>query len=634
MALLVLPLWLALFTAFGKRREDWRDAFLAACTIWGVVVAALTEGLSLFNALSLQPLAAAWFVISLVSAVLLWRSPRGVLSIASLRSRAKSLGTPHWIFLGGIGVILVSTACVALICAPNNFDSMTYHLTRVLNWMDHHSVRHYPAHDLRELYSAPWAEFAILHLQLLSGGDRFAACVQYMSMLGSLVAVSRIASKLGASGQGQLFASVCCATIPMGILQASSTQNDLVTAFWLVCFLNTALDLADGRITWGNSMLAGASLGLAALTKPTGLLFAAPFLAWVALSIHRRRGVSWTAVPVSILCWVALINAPHIYRNWSTFHSFLEPSDEDTYSNSVHSPAAITSNVVRNLAVHANGLPFGRKRVATAVRLFHRFMGWNVSDPRTTFDGTRFGMGLPLFDDTAGNPAHLALGVAAILICLRLPRHRTYALCVSAGFVLFCALLKWQPWISRLQLPLFVAVAPIVGIAFDLPGLSRARLAVGTVLLLAALFPATMNGTRPLISRSSILFRSRESQYFADLPSAYETGVEAAVAELSKIPSGRVGIIASQDHARDMEYPLRRLVLDAGSEIQFEDIEVHNSSARSLSAQAPVAWPDTVVTIYRSGLEDLLTHRGLRPVLIDGPVSVYRSAYGAPLAGR
>jgi hypothetical protein len=43
--------------------------------------------------------------------------------------------------------------------------------------------------------------------------------------------------QLGANQTGQLIAAVFVATIPMGILQASSTQNDYVLSFWLICFV-------------------------------------------------------------------------------------------------------------------------------------------------------------------------------------------------------------------------------------------------------------------------------------------------------------------------------------------------------------------------------------------------------------
>jgi hypothetical protein len=533
--------------------------------------------------------------------------------------------TSQRILLSGIGVILFITACVALISAPNNFDSMTYHLTRVLNWMDHHSLRNYPTHDLRQLYLGPWAEFVILHLQILSGGDRFSACVQCISMLGSVIGVSRVASKLGATGQGQLFASVCCVTIPMGILQGSSTQNDYVTAFWLLCFVNVAMDLMNERVTWGNATLGGATLGLVALTKMSGLLFAAPFVIWIGASMYRRHGMR----AIAVLSWMAFcivaVNASHFQRNWGTFGSLLEPPDEDAYQNEVHSPAAIASNVVRNVAVHAAGLPRGRGVVVGVVQRFHQLIRWDINDRRTTFAHTRFRfLGPALHEDTAGNPLHVLLGGLAIVICLwSAPggsRNRIYAVCVCTGLLLFCAFLKWQPWISRLQLPLFVAATPIMGVAFSLTGLRRSSLAVGIVLLVVGVLPATRNATRPLLSmHSSILFRDRTAQYFEE-SADWQGPYVAAAAELSTTPSARVGVVCG---GNSWEYPLRILVREAAPNVQFEYIEVRNSSRHALLGSSPIMkWPGTIVTIDRSDLDDQL-RRG-RPAFALGPISIYR----------
>ncbi len=130
---------------------------------------------------------------------------------------------------------------------------MTYHLTRVVNWIDRGSVAHYRTNNLRQLYLGPWAEFSILHLRVLSGSDRLSALVQFAAMIGSIAGVSRIAQRIGADRRGEVFAAVCCATIPMGILQGSSTQNDYASAFWVVCFVNTSLEERPSGILCGAS---------------------------------------------------------------------------------------------------------------------------------------------------------------------------------------------------------------------------------------------------------------------------------------------------------------------------------------------------------------------------------------------
>src|SRR5262245_35403163 len=170
-----------------------------------------------------------------------------------------------------IGFIVSLTGLIALVAPPNTYDSMTYHLGRVVHWIQNHDVRPYPTNIDRQLYNPPWAEFAISHFHILSGGDRLANAVQWLSMLGSIVGVSLIAKQLGGSWDCQVLASLVALCLPMGILQASSTQNDYVVTFWLVCFayyVFLILQVVQGPSSfWLQAILAGISLGLALLTK-------------------------------------------------------------------------------------------------------------------------------------------------------------------------------------------------------------------------------------------------------------------------------------------------------------------------------------------------------------------------------
>ena len=80
-----------------------------------------------------------------------------------------------------------------------------------------------------------------------------------------------------------MLAAVITATIPMGILQASSTQNDYVTAFWLVCLMFYIFRFQT-EPSVPSAVGVGASLGLALLTKPTAYMYAIPLIVWFTVS--------------------------------------------------------------------------------------------------------------------------------------------------------------------------------------------------------------------------------------------------------------------------------------------------------------------------------------------------------------
>jgi hypothetical protein len=234
-----------LFLLCQRQAKEWRDAVLAGAIGWGVLLTLVTEILSLFYALHFAGLVIAWLLIDCGLIVWLWKT--GGLKQIHLPQWARHLRQPidsrsptpteqtpdrqprinpfHSFLLIYPGLICGVLAVTALVSPPNNWDAMAYTMPRVVHWMQNHSVAHYPTHYTPQLHSNPWAEFALLHLQILSGGDRWANLLQWFCMVGTLVGVSLLAEILGATWKGQLYAVVLCATLPSGILQASNAKN-------------------------------------------------------------------------------------------------------------------------------------------------------------------------------------------------------------------------------------------------------------------------------------------------------------------------------------------------------------------------------------------------------------------------
>ena len=111
---------------------------------------------------------------------------------------------------------------------------MTYHMTKVMNWIQNENLNFYPTNDIRELILAPFSEYIILHLYLLLGGDYLANLAQWYSMFVSCLGVSLIAKELNCNTKYQTLSALFCATVPMGIMQSTSTQTDYVTSMWIV----------------------------------------------------------------------------------------------------------------------------------------------------------------------------------------------------------------------------------------------------------------------------------------------------------------------------------------------------------------------------------------------------------------
>ena len=59
------------------------------------------------------------------------------------------------------------TLIVAVLSAPNNWDSQSYHLPKVEEWVQRGSVGLFPSDFFSQNDLAPGAEYLLLHLRLL-----------------------------------------------------------------------------------------------------------------------------------------------------------------------------------------------------------------------------------------------------------------------------------------------------------------------------------------------------------------------------------------------------------------------------------------------------------------------------------
>jgi 4-amino-4-deoxy-L-arabinose transferase-like glycosyltransferase len=184
---------------------------------------------------------------------------------------------------------------LGLATPQNDFDTLVDHLWRAGLWMQNHAVG-YPDCSCAPYINAypPHGEMGALATMALGGSDRYVALVQASAYVALAIGVVGVARRLGLGRREALLGSLLVATLPVIALQASTAQNDLVVAAFLVAAV--AFLLERGRATpW----LAGAATALAVGTKVTALI-GIPLLAAVALLAPSlgRRGARLAAVVV------------------------------------------------------------------------------------------------------------------------------------------------------------------------------------------------------------------------------------------------------------------------------------------------------------------------------------------------
>jgi hypothetical protein len=607
LASLPLAAFLALTWVFRLCGEGWRSTVLDAAVCWGVFLALITEILSVPRLITRPALSTAWLSCTLIVIVCGWmlqkqlRSPRdGGKDENQRRASDTAFGKAEWLLLAGIGVVVALVGVTAVASAPNNWDAMAYHMSRVAQWMNNRDVGLYPTFYSVQLWMSPWAEYAMLHLDVLYGNDRLVNLVELLSMIGTITGVSLIAQELGADKSGQLFAAVAVTALPEGVLEASGAMNTYVGAFWIVVAVYYLLRW-NKQQSWAIACAMGASVGLAIFSKGTSYVFLSCMLlaGWWMGSVQARKRLLYYA-PVLLVIVLAL-NGPLYVRNYRLsgsplgFPSAFGDDAQRQVRNSRLSPSVAFSSVVKNLALHV-AVPMGavNERTQQAILWGLRTLRIDPSDPASTYRGGFHLNGFSSNEARAGNPLQLFLvGLACLLLCS--PRIgnrslRLYMLGLVSSFVLFCTLIRWQPWNSRYHLPLFALGMAVVG-AVLARSLNRIMLTGLAALLLTSALPfAVFNSLRPLAPwpRASVFQQPRLESYFAD---SHDLWVNSYVSTAQLVRSSGCKSIGVDSSLEDFDYPLYALLNVGHSDTSVRYVGVRNPTAgysRS-DAQPPCA---------------------------------------------
>ncbi len=478
----------------------------------------------------------------------------------------------EWLPVGGIWAI---EGLTALVSPPNSSDAMAYHMPRIIYWMQQHSVENFATPYLNQIMLQPLHEYVVMHLQLLSNGDRFANCVAWMSTAAYVIAASLVARALGAGVRGQGLAAFCAATLPNGIMQASGVKNEALLSFLLSSMVYFCLQ----KRRWA----VGAACALACFTKGTAYLFCAPLL---LLLLPK-------AVP-QVALLLLLVNGAFYWRNIDLSGSPLgfdsaQADGKYRWRNEYLSWQPMASNVMRHLSEQLGARDEAwNRQVFQATVGVHGALGLGVNDPAMTWPYTEFiAPRLANHETDSNNRWHLLLlGLSALYFAWR--REKLPLLIVAAmaaGAMAFCFYLKWQPFMSRMWLPLFSLGMSVVGLA--LGRIAWPLQAVVTVFLLSgSRLPLMQNWVRPLRGPATLFTLSREDLYYQDMRQwPVRKQYEEVVRKLRTSACREIAIDINQFQ---LEYPVQALLLREHPETRFVHVNTQNPSKKYEGRMAAV----------------------------------------------
>ena len=565
---------------------DFRDALLRVCVFAGAATALLTEVLGALHLLRRAPLAIAWALMLVCAAKYLWRrAPKRSLFFERVRSHLLDS-----VIALAIAWIVVLVGIAAVLSPPNSFDVLAYHMPRVVYWAQARSVSFFATPYLNQIQFPPLSEYFMLHLYLLAGGDLLVNLPSWAAFAVSIPGVSAIAASLGAESRGQAFAALFCATLPSGVLLASSAGNDTIMALWLVC--------ATYFATRRNGPLLGLALGLAVATKGTAYLFAPPIVAGVFLCDRGPgRWRRWRLVPVWAAGGILLLNLPLYTRNLAMSGSPLgydSPFGNGLYSyrNKPLGWRPMVSDILLNLSDQlGSSRPRWNQGVYDLVMRLHRRLGIDPSDPVNAERMSHYGPPANTRHEAdANNRWHLLLLACSFALGAWLAVRRrnslwlTYGLSLICAYLVFCFFVRWYRWDARYLLALFVVAAPLAGAFLAALRPRFTAVVIGLILLDIVRLPASENWLRPLKGPHNVFATPRNQQYFADIAGMANRASYLRAVDLTADSGCRlVGMDISENQ---LEYPFQALLRERVPEVRFVHTGVENGSARYADPKA------------------------------------------------
>ncbi|MDR2705619.1 MAG: hypothetical protein LBC02_07555 [Planctomycetaceae bacterium] len=372
------------------------ETFCVACIFFAAETWFFIEGLSAFNALKTPELLALLHFLSFLLFTIGTFFLRHSLVQAFIEWR--DAGSDP--FLRRIVILIaVFIFCplffVAVYYPPCTADSMSYHLPRILHWIQNGNIEMYPTNYPRQLYHQPLAEYIIVGLELFSGNDYFDNTIQMIALLGVFCVTALLIRHFGGGGRCQILGCLLILSAPIALFEAPTTQTDIVLTFFFFCFLYFGLKLSSTSSALSQreqlfyAACMGISLGLSLNTKVSVAAFEIPFCCWFGLrylKIYRKQILS---IYGFLILGFLLFNSLYFIRNVQTCgHLFGPVPLQNMMKNSRFGFDVVFSNAVRNIGMQLRvpSEEINQYNKSFLIQL-HHVLGIAWSDPQTSYTG-------------------------------------------------------------------------------------------------------------------------------------------------------------------------------------------------------------------------------------------------------
>ncbi len=531
-AVCLVAAWV-LWRRFVDKSEPYHlffEAFVAGNLFYCIEAWFFAEGLSLVNALKTpEPMVGLHAASLLLLAAVVWSYRETLMeAVADLRSAPRDSFAVK-ILLAAVLLIFLPLCFIAVIYPPCTADSMSYHLPRIMHWIQNGNLEMYPTNYPRQLFYQPFPEYLILPWEQVLQDDYVDNLIQCIALLVLLVQLVLLVRFFNGNVSCQLLAVGLALASPIVIFEAPTTQTDIILTALYFSFVYFGMKLSRSNPEPTSTQLLvysiclGSSLGLSLNTKLSIGTFEIPFCLWFGwryLQIYYRsdrplREDKALRIFAIMVAGFLLFNGPYFSRNAAITGGIFGPSEIQMKMRNLRFGVGPTfSNALRNIAMQLR-VPSNEINELNRdfVFMVHEKLHLSMKDPATTYcgDGEEpydYETIFVLDDYRAGNSLIILLGLitggATLLAAGKRfftggesvaspspfrqkegkrengsssPLTKTadnndislgfYAVLTILGFLVFSGIFRWQPFGARLLLPPFLGIIPFIAIKMD-----------------------------------------------------------------------------------------------------------------------------------------------------------------------
>lgn len=337
-------------------KDDLIQSYLKAVTIWMVFVFMMTECLSQIRFLNRISIIVTWTIVD-IGLFLYVKKNWKILDIRNKMHRLIKEFKPYFIL-----AIIISFLSIylAIRTTPYNWDSMTYHLSRIAHWRQNQSIAHYSTNIIRQVASPVLAEIVVLQSYIvLNGNDILVNLLQSTSYITNAIIVFKIARKIGCKIELSFLSMFLFMTTPIAFAESLTTQVDNFSALWMLIFTYYILDFLNPKekieinsSSIQNVLVIGACIAFGYLCKPSVSISMVIFAIWLLIVCAIRKDNIFSLLKLAGYSLFTLLPPVgiEIFRNLCSFGKISASITGQRQLVGTLNPAYILLNFVKNIA--------------------------------------------------------------------------------------------------------------------------------------------------------------------------------------------------------------------------------------------------------------------------------------------